>query len=366
MALKRILDHTITILVGAFFIFSGIIKVNDPIGTSIKLEEYFEVFASDFAGFFHAFTPFTLPMAVFLVVLEVVLGVAVLLRYRMRITVWVLLLLILFFTFLTFYSAYFNKVTDCGCFGDAIKLTPWQSFYKDVVLLVLIIYMFVIRKRFRPVVGHPASDVVMGVVTAILLSLSIYAIEHLPFIDFRAYHVGADIEASMSPSAPLKYKYIMSKDGEEHVFYEYPSDTTYDFENMILMNPEAQPKITDYNIWNDEGDFTERSFNGNKLFILVQDVHSADLSNMQDIQQLTKALADDMDIWAVTSNDEATFESFRHEYQLAIPYFYADATVLKAMIRANPGIMLLQDGVVKGKWHHNDTPEAEEVMQLLR
>ena len=125
-------------IVGFLFIISGLIKVNDPVGTQIKLEEYFEVFSSDIWSGFHALVPLALFLSVFLSVLEVVLGVALLVKYKMKITTTVLLVLIVFFTFLTFYSAYFNKVTDCGCFGDALKLTPWQSFIKDIVLLVLI------------------------------------------------------------------------------------------------------------------------------------------------------------------------------------------------------------------------------------
>ena len=115
----KILDNFLKYFVGILFIFSGLIKVNDPIGTSIKLKEYFEVFASDFAPFFKVFIPYTLVLAVLVVVLEVVLGIALLLHYRMKLTSWLFLLLIAFFTFLTFYSAYFNKVTECGCFGDA-------------------------------------------------------------------------------------------------------------------------------------------------------------------------------------------------------------------------------------------------------
>ena len=134
------------VVIGGLFIFSGLIKVNDPVGTAIKLEEYFNVFSTDFASFFAVFEPYALFFSVFLVVLEVVLGVAVLINYRMSVTIWVLLLIILFFSFLTFYSAYFNKVTDCGCFGDAIKLTPWQSFSKDMILLVLILIFSLIIK----------------------------------------------------------------------------------------------------------------------------------------------------------------------------------------------------------------------------
>src|SRR5699024_1522707 len=130
------------IIVGVLFIFSGLIKVNDPVGTAIKLEEYFEVFSTDISSFFLIFIPYALFLSVFLSVLEVILGLAILLWYRSRATIWTLLLIIIFFTFLTFYSAYFNKVTDCGCFGYDIKLTLWQSFIKDIILLVLRLVLF--------------------------------------------------------------------------------------------------------------------------------------------------------------------------------------------------------------------------------
>lgn len=365
MDTKKIIDNIVLILVGGLFIFSGLIKVNDPIGTSIKLKEYFEVFSADFASFFHIFAPISLPIAVFIVVLEVMLGFAVLLRYRMKITAWVLLLLIVFFTFLTFYSAFTGNVTDCGCFGDAIKLTPWESFSKDVVLLVLIIYLFIFRKRFSPLFKLRIGDVIMVAITGVNLFLAINAINHLPYIDFRPYHVGADIQKSMKPSEPLEYIYIMEKEGQQYEFENYPEDTTYEYVDMKLKNPEAQPKITDYNVWKDEGDYTEASFEGDKLFVIFQDVNKAGLSDMPEIRKLVKDLEGKLDIWALTANDAGTFEAFRHEYQLAIPYYYADGTVLKAMIRANPGIMLLRDGVVKAKWHHNDTPQASQVLELL-
>ncbi|MDQ4139253.1 MAG: DoxX family protein, partial [Bacteroidota bacterium] len=145
----KIISRLSWLFVGGLFIFSGLIKINDPVGTAIKLEEYFDVFAADFSSFFLNFKPFALYLSIFLSGLEIILGVALLLRWRLRQILPGLLALIIFFTFLTFYSAYFNKVTDCGCFGDAIKLTPWQSFSKDILLLVLILILLGTR-RYLP------------------------------------------------------------------------------------------------------------------------------------------------------------------------------------------------------------------------
>ena len=139
--------------VGGLFIFSGLIKINDPVGTQIKLEEYFEVFSVDFTPLFEYLVPFTLILSVILCTLEIVIGLALLMNYKIKITSVVLLSLILFFTFLTFYSAYFNKVTDCGCFGDAIKLSPWESFTKDIMLLFFSLIIFILSRKLKNQIG---------------------------------------------------------------------------------------------------------------------------------------------------------------------------------------------------------------------
>ncbi len=363
--MSKLFDEFLRFFVGILFVFSGLIKVNDPLGTSIKLKEYFEVFANDFADFFEIFVPNTLFLSVIFVVLEVVLGVALILKYRMKITSWLFLLLIIFFTFLTFYSAAFDKVTDCGCFGDAIPLTPWQSFGKDIILLVMVILIFIRRKNFSPVIQPPKSDIVMGIVVAINLFLAIYSLEHLPYIDFRPYKTGNNIPELMQPSEPYRYKYIMEKDGETFEFTEYPEDTAYVYKDLELLNPEAQPKITDYHVWTDDNDFTGETFTGKKLFLIFYDVTKASAENIEDIKSLIKEIRPQVEVWVLTASNEADFEAFRHKYQLDIPYFFADMTVLEAIIRANPGLWLMKNGEVRGKWHHNDVPDAETVLDLV-
>lgn len=350
--------------VGALFIFSGAIKVNDPIGTGIKLQEYFEVFAYDFAPFFEIFVPAALFLAVFLSVIEVVLGIALIIGFKMPRTSWALLLMIIFFTFLTFYSAYFNKVTDCGCFGDAIKLTPWQSFIKDIILLVLIIVIFINRKNYSSWFSENFGYLKVVGSTIFFTVLAYYAIAHLPFLDFRPYAVGNHLPSLMEPSEPLKYEYIMEKEGDTYTFDAYPTDKSYEFKAMELVNPEAQPKITDLNIWNDEGEFTDQLLSGDKLLIIIYDVDKASRDNIEDVKQLADQVKN-TDVWVLTASGYESFEKFRHDVQLAVPYYYADATVLKTMVRANPGIMLLSNGAVLGKWHHNDTPDVAKINQLL-
>jgi hypothetical protein len=365
----KLISRLCWLLVGGLFIFSGLIKINDPVGTAIKLEEYFEVFAADFSTVFLVLEPYALYLSILLSALEIILGVALLLRWRLTAVLWSLLAIIVFFTFLTFYSAYFNKVTDCGCFGDAIKLTPWQSFTKDVVLLGMILVLLATGRYLPAPAKGRWAPLAMAFTTVAAFGLGIYAYNHEPFIDFRAYKVGNNLPKLMKPSAPLKYKYVMEKNGETQEFTEYPKDTTYKFVEMVALNPEAGPRITDFSIWNDAGDYTPQIFRGNKLLILVQDVRKANPDSFADINALVAGAeqleAPKVEPLVLTASSSQDFDVFRHEVNLAAPYYFGDATVLKTMMRANPGIMLLKNGLVVGKWHHNDVPSLETIRELL-
>jgi uncharacterized membrane protein YphA (DoxX/SURF4 family) len=361
----QLLNTLARYLVGVLFIISGLIKLNDPVGTQIKLEEYFDVFATDFGSVFHYFIPLALFLSIFLSTLEVVLGIALLIRYRPRLVTSLLLGLIVFFTFLTFYSAYFEKVTDCGCFGDAIKLTPWQSFTKDIILLILIGWLFINRSKLAAASEKRAMPVVLGSFVLSLI-ISLYAYWHLPYIDFRAYKPGADIGQAMQPTEPYRYAYIMEKDGKEVELETYPAASEgYTYKDVRLLNPEAQPKITDFAIWNKEGDFTEGILQGNYLLIVIHKVEKADTDELDEIMALAKEINPSIQPLLITSSGEESFQAFRHEHQLALPYYFGDATLLKTMIRANPGLILLQDGKVLAKWHNNDVPAAKEVRERI-
>jgi len=341
MSMQKFIDSFSRFFVGGLFIFSGLIKLNDPVGTQIKMEEYFEVFAQDFGSFFHVFISWSLEIGMVMIVLEITLGVAILLFYRMTLTTWVLLGLMIFFTFLTFYSAYFNKVTDCGCFGDAIKLTPWQSFWKDMILMVFVSHLVWYRRHYTPVLrtreGHAA---VLG---AVLLSLflGIYAIRHLPFIDFRSYKVGNNIPQQMIPSEQPVIEYRFTRNGEEIRSTKYLTDSGYHYVSSRILNEDKiKPRIVD--------------------------VKHAATENMQALRLLTRELDGKVETLILTASSEEDTEAFRHEHQLAVPYAFTDATVLKTMIRSNPGITLWKEGTVLGNWHERDAPASEEILDLLK
>lgn len=368
--MKRISDHISRYFIGILFIFSGLIKLNDPIGTEIKLEEYFEVFAGNFHPAFLHLRGIALELGLFMIVLEIVVGVAVLLFYRMNITTTILLVLLVFFTFLTGYSHFTNAVTDCGCFGDAIKLSPFQSFLKDLILFPFVLHLFWHRKSYEPVFYSREGHIVIIIVTVLCTATGIYAVEHLPYIDFRAYRIGNSIPQQMiAPEAPVfEYVFERKDNGTEEVSSKYLSDTTlYTYKSVRQTNEErTKAKITDYSVYSPEGDdVTQSTFEGVKLLFVIYDVSKAETENIAAIRDLVNALDGKVEMMVLTSSGTEDVEAFRHEHQLGVPYFFADATVLKTIIRSNPGITLWVDGVVKDMWHHNDTPDAEDVLELV-
>ena len=368
----RTLTRVCWFLLGALFIFSGLIKLNDPVGTAYKFEEYFEVFAASLpalGGFFLWFKGIARTLSIVMSSAEVILGAALLLRWYLRTTLWVLLGLLVFFTFLTFYSAAFNKVTDCGCFGDFIKLKPWTSFFKDLFLLALWGVVFTHQRFLRhSFVQGTLGVMTMTFVTDIAVGIGVRALGHLPYFDFLPYKVGNNIGQLMKTRAPLRYKYIMEKDGKTQDFTIYP-DSTWTYKSMESLNPEDGPQITDFKVWNDDGDYTPELLRGNKLVLIIQDVDKADRDRYALINKLledAKASRRGITPLVITSSSPAEFDVFRHTANLAVPFYYADATVLKSIIRSNPGFLLLKDGVVKGKYHYHDIPSIGKVEEKLQ
>jgi uncharacterized membrane protein YphA (DoxX/SURF4 family) len=362
----KILIDIVRYIVGGLFIFSGLVKVVDPVGTAIKLEEYFAVFAGDIASFFSVFEPYSLVIGIVLNVLEVTLGVALIIRWRVRYTMNLLSIMIVFFTFLTFYTAYFNKVTDCGCFGDAITLTPWQSFTKDIILVILIGFLYLNIKKIKEST-FAAKNIIVVCVTAISFLLCIYAVRHLPPIDFRAYKVGTNIPEAMQAKESPKFQYTFEKDGEEIKTYEYKSEAEgYKLTGHEITNTEAStPKITDFATWNESGDKTQTVLSGKKLWIVAYDISNANTAGLIDINDLLSRLSPDIEPIILTSSSAEDVIKVRAERGIKTDFYYADATVLKTIIRSNPGLVLVEDGTIKAKWHFNDVPDPIDITEKL-
>lgn len=409
--------------VGILFIFSGIVKANDPLGFSYKLEEYFVEFPE--LGPLHALSPmfeflhdWALPQAIFIVILEVVLGVAILVRWRTKLTTILLLLLIVFFTILTFASAYFGIVKTCGCFGDAIPLTAWESFYKDVILSVLIIILFVRRKKISLKETNVHDYVLTGVGLFVLGKLcysldwwfpfnftlvtfaifyvvrlfdhiragfytttlatlgmvwfSFYCYSYLPMKDFRAYAAGKSIsEGMIGIPDDLKYIYKLKhkETGVEEEFEAFPENyqETYeylDFRTEVIKKG-IEAKILDFQIADEFGaDLTDEILQDSGFtFLMIS--YNLETATTQVLPKFNELAADVQKAGhrfvCLNASFPETVEAFRKEHFANYPFLYVDQTVLKTIIRSNPGLLLIQNGAVLDKWHHNDLPEFDNL-----
>ncbi len=375
----RIITQISRVLVGALFIFSGLIKLNDPVGFSYKLDEYFAPNVLDLTFL----QPFVLELAIFIVILEVLLGVAVLIGFWKKITIWLLLAMIVFFTFLTFYSAYFNKVTDCGCFGDAIPLTPWQSFGKDVILLVLVLILVVNQKYVKPLFTRGLNTGLMVVSLAGSAILGIYVLNHLPVMDFRPYAEGKSIVEGMKPAEelglkPTKYGtlyYLKNKEnGEEKkvTSREYVDDKWYekkeweiqsDKTEAVILSEGYEPPVHDFSIVLEDRDITEEILSAPAAFLLVS--YKMEITEEEAYPALNKfaqaAEKQDVPFIGLSASLPSTVEKMRHQLQTPFPFAVTDETTLKTIVRSNPGILLLKNGTVVAKWHWQDLPDFEAV-----
>lgn len=362
----KILVGISRIIVGVLFIISGLIKLNDPVGFSFKLKDYFAPEVLDL-GFL---VPYALLIAIFLVIIEVLLGVALLLGYLKKFTLWSLLLMILFFTFLTFYSAYFNKVTDCGCFGDAIKLTPWESFSKDIVLLVLILILFIGRKYIQPFFSNNVQSILIFASFVFCLAITYHVLQHLPIIDFRPYKIGANIQEGMSvpedaPQPIFEYKWKFIIDGQEKIITtngEYPQvDGKFISTETEMIQEGYEPPIHDFMMERDGEDFTTQFLETENLVVVIAySLGNTEKDGFTPIKEVTdKALKNGYNVIGLSASSQEMTEGLVEEYKLNFKFYFCDETTLKTIVRSNPGILELDNGTIKQKLHWNDSRKLE-------
>jgi uncharacterized membrane protein YphA (DoxX/SURF4 family) len=366
------------IFVGVLFIFSGLIKANDPTGFGYKLQEYFEVFHITFLN------DYAVPIAIVLCTLEIVLGGLLLLGFWAKKVTSGLLLLIIFFTFLTFYSAYFKVVTSCGCFGDAIPLTPWQSFSKDLVLLILIGILFTNRKHLHPVVNTPATQRgILIMLTVVSAGFGIWTYNYLPVVDFLPYKVGNNLPALMRipPGAPqdlYEITYTLKHKGsgeekemtdQEYLKTEIWKDASWEIQGepeKRLVKQGYQAPIRDLKITDSQGtDYTTEIIDNPyyNLVIVAWNLKAADKKALGDLNAIAINAGENYNIRSVllTASSAVDAEEFGRSQKLVSEIFYADAVPLKSMVRSNPGLILMRDGKVVSKWHFHSVPSYNEL-----
>ncbi len=355
------------ILVGVLFIFSGFIKLNDPLGFSYKLQEYFspDVLNIPFLE------PYALMISVLVVVFEVVLGVFLLIGYKPKFTVWSLLGMIVFFTFLTFYAAYFDKVKDCGCFGDFLKLKPWETFWKDVVLLVLIIILFVGVKHIKPIFSKLPTTILALLSFIISLWFGYHVLMHLPMFDFRAYKIGANIKEDMripedAAKPVVEYYWKFKVNGEEKIITtngSYPS-VKGDFISVDtkVLDEGYQPPIYDFTMENADGeDLTNQFLEEDNLIVVVsyslEHIEQEGALKLKALQD--RAIKNNYKIIGLTASGEDAKKRINEAYNIDFKWYLCDEKALKTVVRSNPGILELDKGTIKQKVHWNDIDKLE-------
>ena len=357
----KILVSLSRIFVGVLFIISGLVKLDDPLGFSYKLAEYFspDVLNLPFLE------PYALMVSVLVVVFEVVLGVFLLIGYKPKFTVWSLLLMIVFFSFLTFYSAYFDKVKDCGCFGDALKLTPWGTFTKDIVLLFFVLILFFGVKHIKPLFGNLGTTVLALLSFILSLWFGYHVLMHLPTIDFRAYKIGANIQEGMSvPEDAAKpvteYYWKFKVNGEEKIITTNGSYPTVEGDFISVDTKEIsagyEPPIYDFSIESEDEDLTTKFLNEDNLLIVI----SYNLESMERGGAVKlKALQDEArrngyKIIGLTASGNDVKQRIKEAYNIDFEFYLCDEKALKTVVRSNPGIIELDKGTIKQKLHWND------------
>ncbi|WP_408028172.1 BT_3928 family protein [Tenacibaculum litoreum] len=317
------LTHISRVLVGLLFIYSGFVKLVDPIGSQYKFEEYFgaDVLNLEFL------IPYALPFSILLIVTELVLGIMLLVGYKPRLTVWSLFGLNLVFLFLTWYSYTYNKVTDCGCFGDALKLTPKETFYKNVIFMVFIVILILGVKHIKPLVSNKFSSLTTFSSLFLALIVTYYVLQHLPIIDFRAYSIGTDIAKGM----------------------EYPEDS------------DELPPIHDFMIETDEGDKLDEMLAKEKaMLIIMSNLKKTEKDGIADVSKVAKQASEQgYEIYVLTASYIEDLATTQKEYGLPYTFGFCDETALKTVIRANPGIVTVKNGIISGKWNWTDADDIE-------
>ena len=362
----KVLVGVSRIFVGVLFIISGLIKLNDPVGFSFKLGDYFapEVLNLPFLE------PYALVIAVLVVILEVLLGVMLIVGYAKKFTLWSLLLMIVFFTFLTFYSAYFNKVTDCGCFGDALKLTPWESFSKDVVLLVLILVLYKGSRYIQPFFSKGVRSITVFISLILCLWLGLHVLEHLPVIDFRAYKVGTNITKGMqtpanAPRAVYQYNWSFDVNGQQKTVINRGEDPKIDgtllgVETSVLQKG-YEPPIHDFSIERDGTDYTTQMLEEEHLLVVIAyNLNVAQNEGFIAIKEATdSALEKGYTVIGISASSTPETEKLAAKYDLDFKFYFCDMTALKTIIRSNPSIMSLEKGTILQKLHFNDVDQLK-------
>lgn len=359
----KVLTQTGRILTGFVFVFSGFVKGIDPMGTAFKLGDYFTAFR---IGFMH---DLALPLAIFLCLVEFVTGMMLLTGSLVKTASWMAALFMAFFTPLTLVLALFNPVSDCGCFGDAIHLTNWQTFFKNIVITLIVVFVFIRRNDLTGVMTVRAGLNTSLIIMFLFLLFMRYNLAYLPVIDFRPYRTGTNIPEAMSfpPGAvPDKYdiRLIYEKDGIQKKFGldNYPAnDTTWKFidQESVLVEKGYEPPVKGFSLIDSQGtDMTDQLLSDQRyvMLMIARRLEEADRKGLRKGFDLGINLQNQgYGFYIVTATPYEEAASLVTGFNA----LFADETTLKTVVRSDPGFVLLQNGTILAKWSYHGLPAGE-------
>jgi len=381
--MKKYLSYLLTglrLLIALVFIFSGFVKGIDLLGTAYKFSDYFTAMHLPRMDQLSLYLSFLLSGAEFMI------GIALLTGIWPRFTTWMALIFMVFFTIVTLLLAVFNPISDCGCFGDAVKLTNWETFFKNVILLAIVISLFYFRKKMSSplTAGYAWAVVVIG--AGVYTFVSLYSFRHLPIIDFMPFSEGSNIieKSTIPPGAPtdeyaIRLLYKNKHTGEVKTFdmTNYPWQDTANWQwvetKSVLIKKGYTPPIHDFALYNHEGNNLTDSILKSDAFVFLLVAYNIEkacpeaLKRLDTLAQFAMS-SSNIRFYAVTASPVGAIQRITENLLLSYPFLTADETMLKTMIRSNPGILLLYKGTILKKWHYaqfswnyNDTDVLKQV-----
>ncbi len=360
-------------LLAFVFIFSGFVKAIDPMGGAIKIEDYFNAFGLS------ALNPIAFGLSVLLAMAEFMAGYLLLFNIQRKLSALAVLIFMSIFTPITLYIAIFNPVTDCGCFGDAVKLSNWATFIKNLILLPLAIVVMIRHKQFSASLSCRQQWIIGSWGILIMLFVVFHAMRYEPLIDFRPYSVGTDIKQSMTIPADAEQPeyettFILEKEGVRKEFdvNSYPyNDSTWVFidSKTKVIREGYQPPIKDFVLQNWQGDIvTDQILNSFQPLILVvapklDEMDEGAADKLMTLSHL--CLQNNVQIHLATSSLQADIDRFDQREQIGVSYLTGDETMLKTIVRSNPGILIINHGTIVGKYNLNNLPDPGKLVNPI-
>ena len=381
MKINRIIVWILRIVFGGTYIFSGFVKAVDPLGTYYKINDYLIAWKLDFLS------SLSMVASIGLSTMEFIIGFAILFGVGMRFFATLALIVQSLFTIQTLYIAIYNPVSDCGCFGDALIISNWDTFYKNVVLIIFAFLIFKAKKYTTPVFKRNSwAPVILSFV--FILFISFYSLMYLPIIDFRPYKVGNNIyEKTIVPEderpiSEMFYFYKNLKSGEtikipeeeyNQTFEKYTDPELWeylDFKDVVVKEGKTEPEIHGFKFNTLEGgDLTEEFFGqkGYKLLIVQLDLEKTTTEKQEKINNLVKEILkkNTAKVWAITNSVDKV-EKYTEDHNVPYTYCWMDQIPIKTIIRSSPGLVLLKGNVVIKKWPHRKLPDYEDLMDYLK